>query len=115
MNPQRKQFIRLLTRKAHEEKSPLWSRVAEDLEKSRRRRVSVNLSKLDRLTTQGEVALVAGKVLASGRITHKLTVAAFAFSSKAREAIAAADGRVLNLQELLTENPKGSNVKLIGG
>ena len=56
--------------------------------------------------------MVPGVVLGSGTLTKKVTVAAWRFSSKAREKIESSGGEAISIEELLEKNPKGSNVKI---
>jgi large subunit ribosomal protein L18e len=44
---------------------------------------------------------------------HPVTIAAFAFSGKAREKIIAARGKCLSYPELVKKYPKGSNIRII--
>jgi large subunit ribosomal protein L18e len=53
-------------------------------------------------------------VLGAGEIEHAVTVAAFAFSGKAKEKIIAARGKCLSFSDLIKKKPNGSNVKIIG-
>ena len=84
------------------------------LSKSKRRRVTVNISKISRYTKENDEVIVPGKVLGSGAISHPVKVAAFDFSDKARSKIIKAKGECLTIPELAEMNPKGSNVKIIG-
>jgi len=93
---------------------PLWKRIAEDLEKSTRNRRLVNLSSLKRFTKENETVVVPGKVLGSGEINHKLTVAAFAFSQNAKVQIEKANGKCITIKDLLKQNPQGKDVKIVG-
>ncbi len=88
--------------------------MADRLSRSRRRRIAVNVSRLNRYTKEGETAVVPGKVLGAGKIDHPLHVAAFAFSEQARLKILKAKGKCLSILELVERNPKGTNVKIIG-
>ncbi len=94
--------------------APIWRSVSKKLQKSRRSRPQVNVSKLNRFTQNNEFVLIAGKVLGSGELNHSVNVAAVTFSEGARNKILAAEGRVLTISELINENPKGSGVKIIG-
>jgi len=94
--------------------SRLWSDIAERLKKPRRLLAEVNLSKLSRYTSEGDVVVVPGKVLGSGDIRHKLTVAALSFSKTAMLKLKKAGCRCLTIKELAEMNPKGSGVKIIG-
>jgi large subunit ribosomal protein L18e len=113
-NPELIDIIRFLRKQSKESKAGIWRDVAERLAKPRRRRLAVNLSRLNRHTQKKEVVVVPGKVLGAGEISHPITVAAFAFSENAKKKITAARGKVLSFSELIKKNPKGSNVKIIG-
>ncbi len=102
-----------LKAKERENGAEIWRDIAKRLEKPRRNWAEANLSKLDRYAKDGETILVPGKVLAAGSITKKLTVAAYSFSEKARLDIAAAGGKTLSIMDLVTENPKGSGVRIM--
>ncbi len=113
-NPERLKTIRLLRKIARENKAKIWWRIAELLEKPKRRRIAVNLSRINRYTRPGDVAVIPGKALGAGSLNHPVTVAAFSFSDKAKAKIEAAGGKCLTIEELAASNPKGSNVKLLG-
>ncbi len=112
-NPVLQSTILELAKKTHEVGSPIWRDLAERLARSRSRRAEVNISRIARYTKEGDIVAVPGKVLGAGRIAHPVTVAAFAFSEKARQKIAAAGGRCISLTELMQEVPKGTNVKIM--
>ncbi len=105
--------IRLLRKYARVHRAPIWRYVAELLERPRRLRIAVNVSKINRYTESGDVVVVPGKVLGAGSIDHPVTVAAIAFSKQAVDKIRAAGGRVMHILQLLEENPRGSRVKII--
>ncbi|MEM2911613.1 MAG: 50S ribosomal protein L18e [Candidatus Bathyarchaeia archaeon] len=113
-NPQLTELIRYLRKQSRESKAEIWKSLAEHLSRSRRKRVTVNISRLNRFTQKNETVAVPGKVLGAGEISHPITVAAFAFSEKAKEKIEKAKGKCLSLSDLVKKNPKGSNVKIIG-
>jgi large subunit ribosomal protein L18e len=109
-NPKLRELIAELAKRTHEVGSPVWRDLAERLARSRRNRAEVNLSRIARYTRKGDVVAVPGKVLGAGRIAHPVTVAAFAFSEKAKKKITAAGGRCVSLEELMKESPKGIKV-----
>ena len=113
-NPELLEVINFLKKQCRENNAKIWWDVAERLAKPRSRGVVVNLSRLNRFTGRSETVAVAGKVLATGKLSHPVTIAAFAFSARAREKIAAARGKCLSFFDLIKKNPKGSNVKIIG-
>lgn len=113
-NPQLIEIISFLKKQGRENEAEIWRDIAERLAKPKRKRIAVNLSRLNRYTQKSETVVVPGKVLATGEITHPITIAAFAFSRKAREKISAARGKCLSFSDLIKKKPKGSNVKIIG-
>ena len=113
-NPELIKIIRFLKKQSRENKVEIWRNVAESLAKHRRKRIAVNVSRLNRCTEKNQTVVVPGKVLGTGKINHPITVAAFAFSEKARGKIKAVKGKTLSFLQLVKKNPKGSNVKIIG-
>lgn len=112
-NPELIQLIRFLKKQAREAQASIWLDVAKYLSKASRQRVAVNLSQINRHTEKKAVVVVPGKVLGSGALNHPVTVAAFGASEKAKEKLAAVKAKYLSIPELVKENPKGSNVKII--
>ena len=94
------------------EKKPVWKRVAEELSKPRRKRVEVNLSRINQHVNDGETILVPGKVLGAGTLSKKITVAAFSFSESAKKLIGDAGGKAISIDALLDSNPSGKSVVL---
>ncbi len=107
-------LIQALRKESSSVKNALWDRVADDLEKPTRIRREVNLSKLARYTKPNETVIVPGKVLGAGQLNHSLTVAALNFSSNARMQIQKAAGKTITINELIKQNPKGKDVRIIG-
>ncbi len=93
--------------------APVWRAVADLLERPRRRRVEVNLSKINRYANEGEMVVVPGKVLGAGRLDKKVTIAAFGFSRTALEKIKASGSRAITISDALKENPRGRGVRII--
>ena len=65
-------------------------------------------------SSEDEIIVVPGKVLGSGEISKKLTVAAYKFSEQAIEKIKAAKGTSMELEELIKKNPKGQKIRIMG-
>lgn len=113
-NPSLVALIQDLEKAARENDAPIWRAVANRLAAPASHWPQVNLSRLEKYMKEGEVVLIPGKLLGSGQVTGKISVAAFKVSSKAREKVAAAGGKVLGLMELVKDNPRGSNVRIMG-
>ena len=102
-----------LRKLASKQNVKLWKRIAYELSKPTRIRREVNLYKINKYTRQGETALVPGKVLSLGSLDKKITIAAYKFSNEAKEKINKV-GKAITIKELIKENPKGENVRIIG-
>jgi len=113
-NPELVGTIRFLEKSAKQNDARIWRKIADALSRTRRQRVAVNLSRVNRYTKSGETIAVPGKVLAAGAIDHPVTVTAFAFSQRAITKITKAKGKCLSYNELVKKNPKGSGVRIIG-
>lgn len=111
-NPVTIETVRILRKT----KAPVWKRAAELLEKRTRQRVEVNLAELSRIASKdGKIStvVVPGKVLGTGELSAKLTIASQFISRPAAEKIRRSGGKSLTLAELAKENPEGKNLRLI--
>jgi large subunit ribosomal protein L18e len=95
-----------------EQEAGVWREVAENLGKVNRKRPEVNISDIERNAEDGDTVVVPGKVLGSGRLTKSVDVAAFKASRGAKQQISES-GEFMFIQDLVQENPEGSNVKVI--
>jgi large subunit ribosomal protein L18e len=112
-NPQLIKTIKILKAEYRNSGKRIWKRLAEEIDKPKRRRNRVNISKINRNTKSGDLVVIPGKVLAAGSISHPLTVAAFSFSEGARKKILAAEGRALSLEKLAAEKTDTYKVKIL--
>lgn len=113
-NPVLRDMISELKKRSIEQNVNIWKRVAIDLEKPSRQRRVVNLSRINRYTKDNEIIVVPGKVLGSGQIDHKLTIAAFQFSDGAKDKLEKMGATIVPLLELSKENAKGRRIRIIG-
>lgn len=109
MNKNRQSLIET----ARQAETPFWTRIAEDLSKSSRRRRVVNLARINRVAKDGEVIIVPGKVLGDGELARKVTVVAHTFSTSAIQKLDEAKCKYMSIAEFLEKNPKGSG-RIIG-
>ena len=109
-NPELIRAVKMLKKRSKETGERLWKYAAEKLMKPKRRRVEVNVSRINRYTKEGDMVVVPGSVLGAGNLDHKVIVAAWKFSEKAKEKIIQAGGEAITIEELMERNPKGSGV-----
>jgi large subunit ribosomal protein L18e len=113
LNPELKKVIQALDEASKKEGKAIWGAIAEDLDKAKRSRVAVNLSRINRHTEAGDVVAVPGKVLSAGSLGHPVTVAAFSFSEGALEKIARSGSRAISLLDLLEEGVEPSRIRIL--
>ena len=94
--------------------APLWRSIANRLEGSSRNWPSVNVSKLEYNINKNGKAIIPGKLMGTGIVTKKMTVAAYSFTDSAKEKIQSAGGKCLTYNEMIKAAPKGTNVTVIG-
>ena len=112
-NPLLKDLIQELKKKSIEHGVNIWKRIANELEKPTRKRRIINLYRINKYTKENETIIVPGKVLAVGDLNHAVTVAAFNFSGAAVDKINKI-GKVISINELIKESPKGKRIRIIG-
>jgi large subunit ribosomal protein L18e len=103
-----------LKKQSSVQKVKLWNRLASDLSGPTRQRRVVNLYKIDKLAKDDETIIVPGKVLGTGEITRKISIAAFTFSGSALEKLKQGKCKVMTINQILAENPKGKKVRILG-
>jgi len=111
-NQQLTELLQLLRKTAIENNAAVWRRVASDLEKPTRKKRIVNIYKIEKYAQDNEVVVVPGKVLGTGELTKKVTVAAYNFSDEAYKKIKER-GNPLSIKELLEKNPQGKKIRLM--
>ena len=103
-NPDLLETIRILRK----QKSPFWIRIAGIISKPKRKGVAVNISKINKFTKENDIVIVPGKVLSSGELDHKITLAAVSASSEAKK-----KNKIIKIEELVNKNPEGKGIKII--
>jgi large subunit ribosomal protein L18e len=113
-NPNLINLIQQLHQTSKEQEVNIWKDIAQRLEKPKKNYPQVNLDKIQKHLLDKETALIPGKVLGNGEI-KKMDIAAWEFSQTAKNKIKKAGGKCYSIQELIQKNPKGKNIRIIGG
>jgi len=103
-----------LKKQSSVQKVKLWNRLASELSGPTRQRRVVNLYKIDKFAKDEETIIVPGKVLGTGEITRKISIAAYNYSSQALEKLQNGKCKVMTISEILKENPKAKKVRILG-
>ncbi|MDY6769079.1 MAG: 50S ribosomal protein L18e [Candidatus Nanohaloarchaea archaeon] len=91
----------------------VWERVAAELEGPTREMREVDLSTIERNTSDGDTVVVPGVVTGDGRLTTDVVVAAFKFTGNAMETVNR-EGEAMYIDALVDERPGGDGVILLG-
>ncbi|WP_225333865.1 50S ribosomal protein L18e [Halomicrobium urmianum] len=111
-NPRLSSLIADLKSAARNSGGDVWGDIAERLEKPRRTHAEVNLGQIERYAREDETVVVPGKVLGSGVLQKDVTVAAVDFSGTAEKKIDQV-GDAVSLEQVIDNNPEGSDVRVI--
>ena len=112
-NEKLRETIVLLDKASKKYKSEMFKSVAKELARPTRIRRKVNVYQINKHLRDGETAIVPGKVLSTGDLTKKVTVAAWDFSDKAREKINKT-GKAVSLLDIAGSSPKGKKMRILG-
>ena len=101
--PTKEKTKKLLSLLRKEGKTKIWKNITKSISAPRRKRATVNLWELEKLSNkfQNKTFLIAGKVLGKGEITKAINIAALEFSDTAKEKINEKKGKTLNLEEAI--------------
>ncbi|MDD3177999.1 MAG: 50S ribosomal protein L18e [Candidatus ainarchaeum sp.] len=88
-NNEKVEMIDKLYKAYKQNNKDIYKRVAKLLEKSVRKNISVNLSKLEKLNVvkDGSIVVVPGKILGAGEVSKKITVYAYKYSDSVKNKI----------------------------
>jgi len=112
-DPNLVELIKNLKEKSYKEEVAIWKDVAKRIQRATRRRAEVNLSRINRVSNDGETVLIPGKVLAGGDLDYKVNVVALNFSKIAQEKIEKSGGECFSISSILEKNPKGTNIRIL--
>ena len=106
--------LKILKKASKENDAPIWSKIADYVQKSRSNQKIVNLTKINETTEDGNAIIITGKILGTGNISHKVLVSSFSISNSAAKKIKESGGEVLKFSEMIKKFPTGKGVKIIG-
>ena len=108
------QLIKELKSASKKNEAPIWSKIAKNALKSNSNKKTINLKKIDRLTDDGNAVDISGKILGTGKLSHKVLVSSFSISNSAAKKIKESGGEILKFSDMIQRFPSGKGVKIIG-
>lgn len=94
-------------------KNKAWFKLAQILSASTRQYSSVNLGQIDKVSKQGEIIVVPGKVLSSGSLTKKVRIASLGISAEAKDKLKETKSEYVYLAKEIQSNVKAEGVRVI--
>ena len=85
------------------DRHPMATKLQKILSRPKRRRVNVNMYKINKFSKDGENLIIPGKVLSVGRLDHKVRISAVNYSEKAAKALRDSGSELLSLPEMLKQ------------
>ena len=93
--------------------SKKWQNIAQIISGPRRKYSAVNIDRIEKESSNGDVLIVPGKVLGGGNLTKKLRVCALYFSASAANKIKNNKGETIKIIDEIKKNPNAEGVKLL--
>lgn len=90
-----------------------WLEIVDILSRPRRKRIEINLSKINHESKEGEKIVIPGKILSQGEIDKKINVIAFNFSKKAKEKLLNSGCKVSTIFDEIKLNPSAKGLKVL--
>ncbi|MFW9970838.1 MAG: 50S ribosomal protein L18e [Candidatus Odinarchaeota archaeon] len=106
-------YIRKLIRDLWKTQIKIWKTLSKRLSGPRRNRVNANLYHINKNTKKNDVVVIPGKILGMGELDHSLTIACLEYSQSAKKKVELSGSKLISIEELLEQNPKGSGVKIL--
>ncbi len=113
-NNQRLKLGATLEKEYRKSKKSIWIDVSRGILSSRKNRASVSVGQISKYSVEGSSVIVPGKVLGTGRMEHRVTVAALSFSLSAKTKITSNGGKCMDIAEFVKTSPKTKDVRILG-
>ncbi len=105
-------YHRKLIRDLWKTQIKIWRTISKKISGPRKNRVKANLYHINKKTRKDDIIVIPGKVLGIGDLDHNLTIACLEYSKTAKKKIEASGTKLMSIEELLEQNPKGTGVKI---
>jgi len=108
------ELVKELKSASKKNEAPIWAKIAKNALKSNSNQKAINLKKIDSLTDDGNAVVISGKILGTGKLSHKVLVSSFSISNSAVKKIKESGGEILQFSDMINRFPTGQGVKIIG-
>jgi large subunit ribosomal protein L18e len=94
-------------------KNESWIKICQSLLVPKRKRINMNLEKINKESKEGDIVVVPGKVLSQGEISKKIKIVALKYSENAEEKLSKAKIDYSYITDEIKKNPKATGVKIL--
>jgi len=105
-NSNRIRLGKALAKHAKATKGNFWKDASSAVLASRKNRPIVSVGTISRNSKEGSKVIVPGKVLSTGSLDHKVTVATLSFSEEAKKKIVESGGQCIRLGDFMESSSK---------
>jgi large subunit ribosomal protein L18e len=102
-----------LKRCSRETGSRIWRDISERLSKPKRSWAQVNVGEIDAHVKDGDKVAIPGRLLGSGSISKKITIASVSCTKGAKDKVEKVGGKVVGLLEMASLYPSGSDIRIM--
>ncbi len=103
-------MIKDLKQASKKNEAPIWSKIADLALKPSSSKRTVNLTRINKITKEGDVLFVPGKVLGTGSLSHKITLSSFSIFRTAVTRIIESGGNIMTHFDKIKKFPLGKGV-----
>ncbi|SRR3972149_646939 len=90
-----------------------WVEIAGMISGPRRKRINLNLDKINKEAREGETLVIPGKVLSQGEIKKKVKIVALGFSENAMEKLSTEKVAFSTIDEEIKKNPEAKGIRIL--
>ncbi len=90
-----------------------WHEIVKILSGSTRYHSSVNLFEIDKISKEGDILIIPGKILSKGELTKKVRICGLGISKATKEKLKKSKSEFVQLLDEIKKNPKAEGIKII--
>ena len=107
-------MVKDLKQASKKNEAAIWSKLADLALKPSSTKLTVNLTRINKITKENDVLYVPGKILGSGNLSHKITLSSFSISTTAANKIIQSGGNIMTYSDMIKKFPTGKGVIIFG-
>lgn len=90
-----------------------WFKIAEILSSPRRKRIVMNLDKINTEAEEGETIVIPGKILSQGEINKEIKIIGLSFSESAKDKLLKSKTEFSSILDEIKQNPEAKEIRIL--